>query len=241
MEELEQAMTGESMQSAVESVIFMGTPLVNMTDFWFLIIRCLFNTAIVWFIIHFLYHKKSQRRDYYFTFMLISLSIFFLIYLLGSVKIKIGFALGLFAIFGIIRYRTESMPVREMTYLFVIIAISVINALAGPVSYLELIATNIIFMLVIWLCEGNKWIKHTSCKLVQYDKINLIVPEKYDEMVADLTTRLGLNIVKVDVGAVDFLRDMAVLKVYYKPLNEDVNDIDNIIKLNKEQWAQKDS
>jgi hypothetical protein len=157
------------------------------------------------------------------------------------VKIKIGFALGLFAIFGIIRYRTESMPVREMTYLFVIIAISVINALAGPVSYLELIATNIIFMLVIWLCEGNKWIKHTSCKLVQYDKINLIVPEKYDEMVADLTTRLGLNIVKVDVGAVDFLRDMAVLKVYYKPLNEDVNDIDNIIKLNKEQWAQKDS
>ena len=241
MEELEQVMTGESMKSAMESVIFMGTPLVNMPDFWFLIIRCLFNTAIVWFIIHFLYHKKSHRRDYYFTFMLISLSIFFLIYLLGSVKIKIGFALGLFAIFGIIRYRTESMPVREMTYLFVIIAISVINALAGPVSYLELIATNIIFMLVIWLCEGNKWIKHTSCKLVQYDKINLIVPEKYDEMVADLTTRLGLNIVKVDVGAVDFLRDMAVLKVYYKPLNEDVNDVDNIIKLNKEQWAQKDS
>ena len=113
--------------------------------------------------------------------------------------------------------------------------------LAGPVSYLELIATNVIFMLVIWLCEGNKWIKHTSCKLVQYDKINLIVPEKYDEMVADLTTRLGLNIVKVDVGSVDFLRDMAVLKVYYKPLNEDVNDVDNIIKLNKEQWAQKDS
>jgi hypothetical protein len=234
MDEFEQILSGE----------VMGTPIANVADFWFLVIRCLFNTAIVWFIIHFLYYRKSQRRDYYFTFMLISLSIFFLIYLLGSVKIKIGFALGLFAIFGIIRYRTESMPVREMTYLFVIIAISVINALSGPVSSLELVATNIIFILAIWLCEGNKWIKHTSCKLVQYDKINLITPEHYDEMLEDLTKRLGLNIVKVEVGAVDFLRDMAILKVYYKSLNEDngnVNTVDNIIKLNKEQWAQKDS
>ena len=221
MEELEQIMSGDTIaavQTSMESIMIMGTPLVNVSDFWFLIIRCLFNTAIVWFIIHFLYYKKSQRRDYYFTFMLISLSIFFLIYLLGSVKIKIGFALGLFAIFGIIRYRTESMPVREMTYLFVIIAISVINALAGPVSFLELVATNIIFALVIWLCEGNKWIKHTACKLVQYDKINLVTPDKYDEMVADLKKRLGLDIVKVEIGAVDFLRDMAVLKVYYKQM-----------------------
>ena len=244
MEELEQAMSGDAIQTvqaSLESVSFMGTPLVDMTEFWYLIIRCLFNTAIVWFIIHFLYHKKSQRRDYYFTFMLISLSIFFLIYLLGSVKIKIGFALGLFAIFGIIRYRTESMPVREMTYLFVIIAISVINALAGSVSYLELATTNLLFILVIWLCEGNKWIKHTACKTVQYDKINLITPEKYDEMVEDLTKRLGLNIVKVEVGAVDFLRDMAVLKVYYKPKNEEVNTIDDVIKISREQWGQKDS
>lgn len=244
MEELEQIMSGDTIaavQTSMESIMIMGTPLVNVTDFWSLIIRCLFNTAIVWFIIHFLYYKKSQRRDYYFTFMLISLSIFFLIYLLGSVKIKIGFALGLFAIFGIIRYRTESMPVREMTYLFVIIAISVINALAGPVSFLELIATNIIFALVIWLCEGNKWVKHTACKMVQYDKINLVTPDRYDEMVADLKKRLGLDIVKVEIGAVDFLRDMAVLKVYYKPQNDDVNTIDGIIKLNKEQWAQKDS
>ena len=231
MDELEQAFSGE----------LMGTPIANVSDFWFLIARCVFNMVIVWFIIHFLYHKKSQRRDYYFTFMLISLSIFFLIYLLGSVKIKIGFALGLFAIFGIIRYRTESMPVREMTYLFVIIAISVINALASPVSYLELISTNLIFVLVIWLCEGNKWIKHTSCKLVQYDKVNLITPDRHDELLADLKKRLGLEIVKVDVGAVDFLRDMAILKVYYKPINDDVNIVDDIVKLNKEQWAQKDS
>ena len=209
-------------------------------DFITLLCRCFFNMAIVWFIIHFLYYRKSQRRDYYFTFMLISLSIFFLIFLLGGEKIKVGFALGLFAIFGIIRYRTESMQVREMTYLFVIIAISVINALAGS-SYLVLATSNIIFILTIWICEGNTWLKHTSCKTVQYDKINLITPDKYDELIEDLKKRLGLNIVKVEVGAVDFLRDMAVLKVYYKPQTEEINTVDNIIKLNREQWAQKDS
>lgn len=209
-------------------------------DFITLLCRCFFNMAIVWFIIHFLYYRKSQRRDYYFTFMLISLSIFFLIFLLGGEKIKVGFALGLFAIFGIIRYRTESMQVREMTYLFVIIAISVINALAGS-SYLVLATSNVIFILTIWICEGNTWLKHTSCKTVQYDKINLITPDKYDELIEDLKKRLGLNIVKVEVGAVDFLRDMAVLKVYYKPQTEEINTVDNIIKLNREQWAQKDS
>lgn len=209
-------------------------------DFITLLCRCFFNMAIVWFIIHFLYYRKSQRRDYYFTFMLISLSIFFLIFLLGGEKIKVGFALGLFAIFGIIRYRTESMQVREMTYLFVIIAISVINALAGS-SYLVLATSNIIFILTIWICEGNTWLKHTSCKTVQYDKINLITPDKREELMEDLKKRLGLNIVKVEVGAVDFLRDMAVLKVYYKPQTEEINTVDNIIKLNREQWVQKDS
>lgn len=209
-------------------------------DFITLLCRCFFNMAIVWFIIHFLYYRKSQRRDYYFTFMLISLSIFFLIFLLGGEKIKVGFALGLFAIFGIIRYRTESMQVREMTYLFVIIAISVINALEGS-SYLVLATSNVIFILTIWICEGNTWLKHTSCKTVQYDKINLITPDKREELMEDLKKRLGLNIVKVEVGAVDFLRDMAVLKVYYKPQTEEINTVDNIIKLNREQWAQKDS
>lgn len=226
----------------LESIVASAGASIGVIDqdFITLLCRCFFNMAIVWFIIHFLYYRKSQRRDYYFTFMLISLSIFFLIFLLGGEKIKVGFALGLFAIFGIIRYRTESMQVREMTYLFVIIAISVINALAGS-SYLVLATSNVIFILTIWICEGNTWLKHTSCKTVQYDKINLITPDKREELMEDLKKRLGLNIVKVEVGAVDFLRDMAVLKVYYKPQTEEINTVDNIIKLNREQWAQKDS
>ncbi len=122
----------------MDEIEIFDTPVANAGDMGALLLRFLFNSVFIWIIIQKLYYPKSQRRDYYFTFALISVSIFFLIYLLGSVKIKVGFALGLFAIFGIIRYRTESMSVREMTYLFVIIAVSVINALAVTLSYGEL-------------------------------------------------------------------------------------------------------
>lgn len=131
----------------IETLDLLGTPLMEGYNLITMLLRFSFNMLVVWLMIHCLYYPKSGRRDYYFTFMLISISIFFLIFLLGGVKLKIGFALGLFAIFGIIRYRTESMPVREMTYLFCIIAISVINALAITISYIELLVTNVIFLL----------------------------------------------------------------------------------------------
>ena len=144
---------------------FMETPLIDAAGFMELILRFVLNMVVVVAIIRFFYYPKSRRRDYFFTFTLISISIFLMIFLLGSVKLKIGFALGLFAIFGIIRYRTESMPVREMTYLFVIIAISVINALSVQLSYAELTATNLLFILCIWLCESNRW--HASwCSMI---------------------------------------------------------------------------
>ena len=129
----------------IETLDLLGTPLMEGYNLITMLLRFSFNMLVVWLMIHCLYYPKSGRRDYYFTFMLISIRIFFLIFLLGGVKLKIGFALGLFAIFGIIRYRTESMPVREMTYLFCIIAISVINALAITISYIKLRVTNVIF------------------------------------------------------------------------------------------------
>ena len=224
----------------LEDLEFMDTPLLDVADFGQLLVRFGLNVLMVWCIIHLLYYPKSRRRDYYFTFMLISISIFFLIFLLGSVKLKVGFALGLFAIFGIIRYRTESMPVREMTYLFVIIAISVINALATTISYVELLATNLIFAISIWVCESNRWLKHVSCKLIQYDRIELIKPERRAELQKDLHERTGLHILKIEVGGIDFLRDMAVLKVYYEPQDEEVNTIDMLTKISKEQWTEKE-
>lgn len=224
----------------IEELELMDTPILDVFNFTHLLLRFAFNTAMVWLIIHLLYYPRCKRRDYYFTFMMISISIFFLIFLLGSVKLKVGFALGLFAIFGIIRYRTESMPVREMTYLFVIIAMSVINALAVTISYGELFATNVLFALCIWVCESNRYLKHISCKHIQYDKIDLIVPEKRDELIADLTKRTGLNIVRVEIGAIDFLRDMAMVKVYYEPQTDEINTIDSTLKIPKEVWTEKE-
>lgn len=203
-----------------------------MADVWELLIRFLFNALIVTSIIHLLYYPKSRRRDYYFTFSLISVSVFFLIFLLGGVKLKVGFALGLFAIFGIIRYRTESMPVREMTYLFVIIAISVINALADHL--LQALVANVLFVGWIWLCESTRWLKHIASKLVLYDRPELTVPERRAELLEDLHKRTGLDIQRVEVGHIDFLRDTAMLKVYYTPEDEMVNTVDNVLKFPKE-------
>lgn len=219
----------------MEDFDFLDTPLISSLNLWEMLLRFAFNSVIVWLIIHKLYYPKSKRSDYYFTFALISVSIFFLIYLLGGVKIKVGFALGLFAIFGIIRYRTESMSVREMTYLFVIIAVSVINALAVTLSYAELVLTNVIFLLCIKFCENIPGLKHESEKLVLYDKIELIDPERREELIQDLKKRLGINVTRVDVGAVDFLRDTAMLKVHYDSNGEDESqDVNRMLKFPKE-------
>jgi hypothetical protein len=219
----------------MDEIEIFDTPVANAGDMGALLLRFLFNSVFIWIIIQKLYYPKSQRRDYYFTFALISVSIFFLIYLLGSVKIKVGFALGLFAIFGIIRYRTESMSVREMTYLFVIIAVSVINALAVTLSYGELLLTNVIFIICIRLCENIPYLKSRSEKLVVYDRIDLIKPDCRDELLKDLKDRLGLDIIDVEVGAVDFLRDTAMLKVYYGDRKGRINTVDNMLKIPKDK------
>ncbi|MCD8269544.1 MAG: DUF4956 domain-containing protein [Parabacteroides sp.] len=217
-----------------EDVQLMGTPVMDMDAFTQLILRFLFNFVVVGIIIHFFYYPKSKRRDYYFTFSLINVSVFFLIILMGSVKLKIGFALGIFAIFGIIRYRTESVPIREMTYLFIIIALSVINALSVQISYAELLATNCIFLLVTWLLESERWLKHISCKLILYDKIQLIVPEKRTELISDLRNRTGLDIQKIEIGHIDFLRDAAFIKVYYESEVREINSVDTLTRFPRE-------
>ncbi len=219
----------------MEDLELLDAPLIDTSDMVTMLIRFAFNAVFILIIIAGLYYPKSRRREYFFTFAVISVSIFFLIYLLGSVKIKVGFALGLFAIFGIIRYRTESMSVREMTYLFVIIAISVINALAVTLSLGELALTNLIFLAVIFTCEHLPFTNSYEEKLVIYDRVDLIAPDKTDELKADLSERLGLDIAKVQVGSVDFLKDTAMLKVFYidkKKSGE--NTVNKMLKLPKE-------
>ena len=207
----------------------MMTPVQSLTE---LAIRFFLNLLVCWIIVQFFYYRKSRRRDYYFTFMVFSSAMLMLLYMMGNVEVGVGLTLGLFAIFGVIRYRTATVPIREMTYLFAIIALAAMNGLA-PIfklvgagsagAHYELSAgtvglavlANGLVVTLIWVLESERLLRHTSAKLVLYDRIELIVPERRAELVADLEKRIGVKVDNVEVGHVDFLRDAAFLKVYY--------------------------
>ena len=214
-------------------ISWLGVPLCDTNSLLQLLMRFAFNLLISWLIVRICYYRKSQRKDYVLTYMLFSSAMFLLIFLMENVNLQIGLTLGLFAIFGVIRYRTETVPVREMTYLFVIIATSVINGLALNISYVELIVANLLIFLLIWAMESHVLLRHTSAKLVIYEKIQLITPERREEMIADLEQRLGHKVNKVEVGHVDFLRDVAFVKVYYELPDGEINTVDHISKPNQ--------
>jgi hypothetical protein len=177
-------------------------------------------------IVRSLYYPQARRKDYLFAFLMISTVVFLLCILLESVKLQLGFAFGLFAIFGIIRYRTNSIPIKEMTYLFVLIGVSVVNALANKkISWVELLFTNLIITGIIYGLEKLWLLKHESSKVVVYEKIDLIKPEKYDLLKKDLEERTGLKINRIEVGRIDFLRDTAKLVIHY--FESDVNQADD--------------
>jgi hypothetical protein len=214
-------------------ISFLGVPLCDTQSLLHLLMRFAFNLIVTWIIARYCYYVKSQRRDYVLTFMLFGSAMFLLIFLMESVSIQIGMTLGLFAIFGVIRYRTETVPIREMTYLFIFICVAVINGLALNISYVELIVANLLLLLLIWTVEGRRLLRHTSAKLVIYEKINLITPDKREEMIADLEERLGHKVNKVEVGHVDFLRDVAFVKVYYELPEGETNSVEEVTKPNQ--------
>lgn len=209
---------------------FLGVPLFEANSLIQLLIRFGFNMLISWIIVQFFYYKKSKRRDYYVTFLIFSATMFLLISLMGNVSMQMGLTIGLFAIFGMIRYRTETVPIREMTYLFVIIGLSVINGLAMTVSYAELVTTNFLLIGLTWALESQKLLRHRSTKLIIYDKIDNIVPERRTELMADLRQRTGLEIEKIEIGHIDFLRDVAFIKLYYQLGPDETNTIDYLTK-----------
>ena len=205
---------------------------------------CLF---VNWIIVHFLYFKKGKRRDFYFTFMIISVAIYFLVYLMMGMdrgKATMGVGLGLFGIFSIMRYRTDSMPVREMTYLFVVVCLSVVHSMATALSVdslgtpiPELVVIDAITVAVIVIFERH--LKMDASKLVQYDRIELIKPERRQELIEDLCERTGLKVLNVEVGAIDFLRDMVMLRVYYDAgANKRDKGLDNMLKIKNSDYEK---
>lgn len=200
--------------------------IINSKALISLLLRFAFNLVVALILVRVIYYQKARRKDYLFTFILISTIVFLLCLLLESVNLQLGFALGLFAIFGIIRYRTTQIPIKEMTYLFITIGVSVINALSGSyISIGELVVTNLLIIGVTFGLERVWLLKHESSKLIIYEKIELITPVRYEEMLNDLKERTGLLIHRAEIGKVNFLRDTADVIIYY--YNDEVSNVSN--------------
>jgi hypothetical protein len=199
----------------LQSDIF-GIAILKGTEFLELVFRFAFDLAVTLIIVRLIYYPKNKRKDYLFTYILIGISVFLLCVLLESVDLQLGFALGLFAIFGIIRYRTNSMPIKEMTYLFLIIAVSVINALSGDsASWAAILFTNIAIIGATFLLERVFLLEHQVSKTIVYEKIDLIKPENQESLLKDLEERTGLKINRIEIGEINFLRDTAIIRISY--------------------------
>ncbi len=211
-------------------------------------IKFCLNLLVSWIIIRFLYYPKSCRRDYFFTFLTFSSAMLLLLYMMGSVDVGVGLTLGLFAIFGIIRYRTETVPIREMTYLFVIIALAAVNGLSPVYSVRDALGehpfyavswgrvavtavANLLVVGLIWLLENTSLLKHYSSRTILYDRIDLLVPARKSELMEDLQKRTGTVIEKIEIGNMDFLKDAAYIRIFFRPETGEKALTESITKL----------
>ena len=194
----------------------LGIPLFD-DDFYKMIIRFLLNLFFLTAVVKYIYYRRSQKKEYLFTFYLIGIVVFFLCFTLKKYELDLGMALGLFAIFGILRYRTMPLEVREMTYLFVVIGIAVMNGLSNKkMSYAEIIAANSIIVLALYVLERYWARTEVFSKEVLYETIENIRPENHDKLKEDLEKRLGVTVIRFEIGNVNFLRDVAKITVHYK-------------------------
>jgi hypothetical protein len=197
-----------------EDIKFYNLSLIDFRDFGKLFFRLLFNSGVLFVLINLIY-GKSGRREFTFTYYALGTAIFLMCFLLEDVKLELGFALGLFAVFGILKYRTDPIPIREMTYLFVVIGVAVLNALANKkVSVAELVLTNAAILFCVYLLE-KFLIKSEGHIDIIYERIENIKVENKEALLEDLQKRTGLKIKRFEYVKVDFLKDIAYLRVYY--------------------------
>lgn len=190
--------------------IFKGDEFLGMS------IRLAIHLFFIFVLVRMIYYPIAKRKDFLFTYFLFSVSIFLMCFLLESVKLEMGFALGLFAVFGIIRYRTDAIPIKEMTYLFIVIAMSVMNALINKkITLAEMMFANIIIIGVTWGLEKVWLLRHESSKIVIYDNIELIQLGRRGELIADLQKRTGIRITRIEIGKIDFLKDTVLIKIHF--------------------------
>ena len=194
-------------------------------DFYLLLIRLCVNVVFITILIRFLYYAKTKRKDYLFTYYLIGTITFFLCFGLKKLDIDTGMGLGLFAIFGIIRYRTDAIEIKEMTYLFLIIGLSVVNALASnQLSIAEMALINVFMVVLTYVLEFLWLMKHETRKTINYERIDLITPDKAAEMKGDIEYRTGLSINRFEIGKIDFLNDTAQVRIFYYAEEQEFSD-----------------
>ena len=176
----------------------------------------LLNFVVALIIVRFIYYPRTKDKRFVFTFLAFNMIIYFVLSLMVSSQLGIGVGFGLFAIFSVLRYRTDPMPIREMTYLFIILALPVMNS-TGMLesSWPQLMLANSMVILVLWLLENEWGFRYEVSKHITYEKIELVPPTRRAEMIADLEARTGLKVKKVNVGKIDFLRDTAELQVFF--------------------------
>jgi len=175
-----------------------------------------FNFLVAFLVVRFIYYPSTHNKRYIFTFLAFNTLIYFVLSFMNSIEIGIGVGFGLFAIFSILRYRTDPIPIREMTYLFIIAALPVMNS-AGSNSevWWQLVAANGIILVILWVLEKEWGFHYEATKRITYERIELIHPDRRAELLEDLETRTGLQIKRISIGKVDFLRDTASIVIYY--------------------------
>lgn len=194
---------------------FLGWDLYH-SDFLELLFKFTLNLGVVYVLIRRIYYPIHRKKDFLFTYFLFNILIFFLCGLLNSVKLSTGFAFGLFAIFSILRYRTEQISIKDMTYLLAVIAVAVMNALFGKkVSLIELLFTNALILVAAYVLEHLWLTRHEAMRQLIYERIDLIKPERREQLYADLHERLGVKVSRVEIGRIDLLRDTVQLRVFY--------------------------
>lgn len=197
--------------------MFLGHPLINFHDFNALILKLAIDLIFMLIIVRKIFYSIYKEKDYAFTIIVMNVSVFIICFLMDSIKLKIGFAFGLFAVFAIMRFRTEQIPIREMTYMFAAIIIAVLNALSNAkISLAELVMANFTILLTILFLENNILIRNEMHKVITYEKIELIKPENYARLIADLRDRTGLQVNRAEIVAINFLNDTAKLKILFQ-------------------------
>ena len=175
-----------------------------------------FNFMIALLVVRFIYYPSTHNKHYVFTFLAFNTIIYFVLYFMSSIEIGIGVGFGLFAIFSILRYRTDPMPIREMTYLFIIAALPVMNSIGvSGTAWPQLMAANLAVLAIMWVLEREWGFHYESTRRIIYEKIELIRPDRREELVADLEARTGVKVKQIIIGKVNFMRDTANLTIYY--------------------------